>query len=166
MTHERISTYEGLFLFPQAAMANLGEAAEFIRDVITRSGGTIVSFAKWDDRRLAYEIKGNKRGVYFLAYFTAPHTVLGEIERLCNQSEKVLRHMVLNADHIPSEVVEAAEGSADLATEIKLRAEKEADAEGVATSSIGRRDEADAAQKQEAAAEEIVEEVEEATTDA
>jgi ribosomal protein S6 len=141
--------------------------------VITRSGGTIVSFGKWDDRRLAYEIKGNKRGVYFLAYFTAPHTVLGEIERLCNQSEKVLRHMVLNADHIPSEVVEAAEGSADLATEIKLRAEREADAEGVATSSIGRRDETDAAQKQEEpaekqeeSAEEVVEKVEEATTEA
>ena len=121
MSNERIRTYEGMFLFPQSATANLQAAADHVKEILDRCGATIVSFRKWDDRRLAYEIDGNKRGVYFLAYFTAPTSVLAEIERRCNLSEELLRTMVTSAEHIPTEIIEANEGQADLAAEINLR---------------------------------------------
>ena len=72
MSNERTGLYEGMFLFPQSATANLQEAADHVKAILDRCGASIVSFRKWDDRRLAYEVQGNKRGVYFLAYFTAP----------------------------------------------------------------------------------------------
>jgi len=139
MSNERIRTYEGMFLFPQSATANLQEAADHVKSILDRCGATIVSFRKWDDRRLAYEVQGNKRGVYFLAYFTAPTSVLAEIERRCNLSEELLRMMITSAEHIPAEIIEANEGQEDLATEIKLRGEKSTESGSKSASKVSRK---------------------------
>ena len=139
MSNERIRTYEGMFLFPQSATANLQAAVDHVKEILDRCGATIVSFRKWDDRRLAYEIDGNKRGVYFLAYFTAPTTTLAEIERRCNLSEELLRTMVTSAEHIPDEIIDANEGQADLAAEIKLRGEESGDKDSKSGSSLSQK---------------------------
>ena len=128
MEHERINIYEGFFLFPQAAASDLQGAADHIKDLLARSGAEIISFAKWDERRLAYEIKGNKRGIYFLAYFHAPADNITSIERDSNLSEMLLRSMISRADHLTEEQIQAADGQAELADEIKLR-DAEASAE-------------------------------------
>ena len=81
---------------------------------------------KWDDRRLAYEIKGQKRGVYILAYFKAPGVDISHVERDCNLSEKVLRALILRADHLSIEEMTALDGRKELDLEAKLRGEKPA----------------------------------------
>ena len=124
MTDQRINAYEGLFLFSQAQAGDLQTAAAHIKDILSKVGAEFISLRKWDERRLAYEIKGNKRGVYFLTYFRAPRTAMAELERNCNLSELLLRFMVTRADHLAQEQMEAADGSAELADEIKLRAEQ------------------------------------------
>lgn len=122
MPHDRTYKYEGLFLFPQAAVADLQAAADHVLEILNRAHAQVISFKKWDERRLAYEVKGNKRGLYFLAYFTVKGSKLHQIERDCNLSEKLLRSMITRADHVTDEMVQAAEGRAQLADEIKLRA--------------------------------------------
>ncbi len=119
---DRIYSYEGLFLFPQAAVADLQAASDHVMEILNRAGAEVVSFKKWDERRLAYEIKGNKRGLYFLAYFKAKGSKLVGIERDCSLSEKLLRAMITRADQIPVDVMQAAEGRQQLSDEIKLRA--------------------------------------------
>lgn len=116
-----IRQYEGMFLFPQSATADLVSAADHVRECITRHGGEIVSLVKWDERRLAYDIKGNKRGVYFLAYFKAPTSQLVAIERDCVLSERLLRSLITKADHLSAEQMSDAEGQARLVMESKLR---------------------------------------------
>ncbi|MBC8202235.1 MAG: 30S ribosomal protein S6 [Planctomycetes bacterium] len=165
MSNERIRTYEGMFLFPQSATANLQEAADHVKGILDRCGATIVSFQKWDDRRLAYEVQGNKRGVYFLAYFTAPTTALAEIERRCNLSEELLRTMVTSAEHIPTEIIEANEGQEDLAAEIKLRSEKKSDSGSKSASKISKKSEEKAAKAEADKSDEVDEVVEEAVED-
>jgi small subunit ribosomal protein S6 len=127
MSEQRIHPYEGMFLFPQSATANLTGAADHIKDILKRAGAELISLRKWDERRLAYAIKGNKRGVYFLTYFTAPAEKMPAIERDCNLSEEILRAMVTRADYIPMEQMQAADGQQQLRDEAALRA-KEADA--------------------------------------
>ena len=124
MTEVRINMYEGMFLFPQAAGADLGEAVAHVESILERADAELVPIAKWDERRLAYDIKGNKRGVYLLTYFKADRSRIAGIERDCNLSEQLLRAMVVRADHIPAEEVEAANGREAIADEIKLRAEQ------------------------------------------
>jgi small subunit ribosomal protein S6 len=122
MPHDRTYKYEGLFLFPQAAVADLQGAHDHIVEILNRAGAEIISMKKWDERRLAYEIRGNKRGVYFLVFFTAKGGRLQQIERDCNLSEKLLRAMITRADQVTDEMMQAAEGRAQLADEINLRA--------------------------------------------
>ncbi|MHC5114230.1 MAG: 30S ribosomal protein S6 [Planctomycetota bacterium] len=121
---DRTNIYEGMFLFPQAAAGDLQGAVDHVTELLDRAKAEVVSLCKWEERRLAYEIKGNKRGVYFLAYFKAEPTSLAGLERDCNLSEKLLRSMVVRAEHVPQEHIEAAEGRDKLADEIKLRAEE------------------------------------------
>lgn len=122
----RVNVYEGMFLFPQSASADLAGAVDHVKSILTRSDAEIVSLVKWDERRLAYDIKGNKRGIYFLAYFRAPSANLTRIERDCNLSEQLLRSMVLRAEHVAPEIMENAEGQQKLADELKLRSEEAA----------------------------------------
>ncbi len=120
-TKTTIRQYEGMFLFPQAVTADLAAASDHVRESITRHGGEIVSLVKWDERRLAFDIKSNKRGVYFLAYFTAPTSAIVSIERDCTLSERMLRALIVKADHLSMDQMKDAEGQARLIMEAKLR---------------------------------------------
>ena len=163
MSNERTGLYEGMFLFPQAVTANLQEAIDHLKDILDKSKATVINFSKWDDRRLAYEIDSNKRGVYFLVYFNAPTSAISELERRCNQSEQLLRMMVTKAEYIPAEIIEANEGADELATEIKLRGEKSTKKGDSAGSAVSRKEdkapeEAPAPKKTKAKAEVAAEE--------
>ena len=63
--------YEGMFLFDASTITGEGEAKEEVQRLLDRSEAEIVVCRKWEERRLAYEIKKCKRGLYMLAYFRA-----------------------------------------------------------------------------------------------
>jgi small subunit ribosomal protein S6 len=121
MPGRREYTYEAMFLLSQAVAADLGGAVEHVKEILGRGQAEILSMRKWDDRRLAYEIDGQKRGVYILVYFKAPNDQLTHIERDCNLSEKILRKMILRADHLSPDEIQAADGRKELDAEIRLR---------------------------------------------
>ncbi len=127
MSEDTQKMYEGLFLFPQAAISTLDAASSHVQDMLTKVGAELIAFRKWDDRRLAYPIKGNKRGVFFLAYFKVVGTAISSLERNLLLSEEVLRFMITRCDHLTLEQIEATEGRTELADEIKLRDEKKTD---------------------------------------
>jgi small subunit ribosomal protein S6 len=126
MSEQRIDIYEGMFLFPQSAAADFAGVIEHIHEILNRAEAEVIAMKKWDERRLAYDIKGNKRGLYILTYFKADRTKLAGIERDCNLSELLLRSLVLRADHIPTEEIEAADERQALADEATLRKEEAA----------------------------------------
>lgn len=121
MPVDQVKCYEGLFLFPQSAASDLQSAVDHLKEILARAEVKIISLRKWDERRLAFEIKKNRRGLFFLVYFEAAPNALAHIERDCNLSEQVLRSMVLRAEHVTREEMEAADGQIELADEIKLR---------------------------------------------
>lgn len=123
MTNQRINQYEGMFLFPQSAVSNLQGAVDHVREILARADAEVLSLFKWDERRLAFEIAGNKRGLYLLAYFKAPGGKLTDIERACNLSEQLLRSMITRADHLTREQMELKEREQALQDEIRLRRE-------------------------------------------
>ncbi len=130
--------YEGMFLFPQNTISDLQSATDHVMALLKRADAEVVSFKKWDDRRLAYEIKGNKRGLYFLCYFKLAGSEVSALERQCLLSESMLRHMITRADHLTMEQMQAADAQQELADEIKLRAEQSEERASAATSIIDR----------------------------
>ena len=69
--------------------------------MVTKHGATIARCEKWGERRLAYEIKGRRRGTYVLIYFTATGTAVSEIYRECELSDLMLRTLILRAEAVP-----------------------------------------------------------------
>lgn len=126
MAETREYVYEAMFLLSQATAADFKGAIEHINEVLARGHAKVLAMRKWDERRLAYEVQGQKRGVYILAYFKAPGVDVSHIERDCNLSEKILRVMILRCDHLTQDQIGAMDDRKGLETEAKLRAERPA----------------------------------------
>ena len=121
MSQTNVHPYEGLFLFPQSAVTDLQGTVDHLKQILGRGEAKIISLRRWDERRLAYEIKGNKRGTYFLVYFMGRADQMATIERMCNLSEQMLRSIIIRADHLTPQQMADADGQAELDDEIKLR---------------------------------------------
>ena len=94
---------------PLGAPRRWMRASRTVRGIIERHGGKILVIKKWDERKLAYEIKKQKRGLYVIAYFTAPGNAVAPIERDVNSREEVLRVLITDADHLNQNEMEAVE---------------------------------------------------------
>jgi small subunit ribosomal protein S6 len=67
-------------------------------DLATSRGAEVKKIAPWERRRLAYEIKGKRDGIYMLAQLRAQPSIIVELERQLTVTETVLRHMVVRLD--------------------------------------------------------------------
>ena len=94
-----MAVYEGMFILDPTKFArDPGAAAQQVADLLTNHGGTILAARLWDERKLAYPIKGHKKGVYWLTYFTMPGGNLIALERQCEITEDIVRNLVLKVD--------------------------------------------------------------------
>ena len=117
-----IRLYEALILLNQRAVSDdFSGCVEHVREILGRADAELVVLRRWDERKLAYEIKGQKRGTFLLAYFRADARQIVNIERDCNLSELVLRVLIIQADHVGPTELELAGRDADLSLEPKLR---------------------------------------------
>jgi len=104
-----------------------GEIARIVQD----AGGEILVSRLWEERRLAYPIKGQKKGTYWLTYFRVAAAQLSAIRRQCELSESILRFLLLKVDprivdalveHAQSGLTRSSESPADGEGTEKVRA--------------------------------------------
>jgi len=101
--------YEGMFLIDSAEAARDWDGIiELVTKMLTKADAEIVSLRKWDERPLAYTIRRCARGTYILAYFRAGGQKIHEIERDVQLSERVMRVLILRADHLTEEDIAKA----------------------------------------------------------
>jgi small subunit ribosomal protein S6 len=77
---------------------DVNAAAQQIRGVLERNQAEILASRPWDERRLAYPVKGHKKGLYYLTYFRMDGKNLLNVERDLALNETVLRSLVLRID--------------------------------------------------------------------
>ncbi|MCE5172473.1 30S ribosomal protein S6 [Paenibacillus profundus] len=63
---------------------------------VISNGGEITKHDVMGKRRLAYEIKKFRDGIYVLVNFTAEPAVVAELERQLKISDEVIRHLVVS----------------------------------------------------------------------
>ena len=91
-----VREYEAMFLLDnQAATADFEATAGQVDAILEKHGAEIVLKEKWDERKLAYEIKGHRRATYYLVYFKAPPTSITEVDTDVHLNEVILRHLVI-----------------------------------------------------------------------
>lgn len=88
--------YEGMFLLDSGKYAaSPDNSTNHVLEILKKSGATIVAHRPWADGKMAYQVKGHKKGLHLLTYFTMPPNGLTEVTRQVHLSESILRHMVL-----------------------------------------------------------------------
>jgi ribosomal protein S6 len=92
--------YEAMFLVDPVDAAAWDDLSKHLVEILERYGAEIIGLTRWDERKLAYPVATRKRGTYVLSFFGLKNgDAVALIERDCQLSEKVLRALILRADH-------------------------------------------------------------------
>jgi small subunit ribosomal protein S6 len=71
---------------------------ERFKTLVGDNGGTVDNVDKWERRRLAYEVKGKREGIYVVMNFTGEPSTEAELARVLGITDGVLRHIVVRTD--------------------------------------------------------------------
>ncbi len=74
--------YESLFII-RASVSDQETAAliEKMKAVAEKTGAQFIKSENWGKKKLAYEVKRERKGTYVYFYFRAPNITVGELER-------------------------------------------------------------------------------------
>jgi len=123
-TETRHGVYEVMFLISQSEAVEFASLIEHIENLIARAGAELLAIEKWDEKRLAYPIEKQRRAVFILTYIKCPKSGIQQLERDVNISERIMRMLVIKADHISPEEIASHDNRDALGAEAKLRAER------------------------------------------
>ncbi|HNR01247.1 MAG TPA: 30S ribosomal protein S6 [Anaerolineaceae bacterium] len=88
-------TYELVLIFhPELDENALNEALEKVKGWITASGGSISKVDAWGKKRLAYVIRKQREGQYFLLTAEIAPAFTAELDRNLRFHEPVIRYMI------------------------------------------------------------------------
>jgi small subunit ribosomal protein S6 len=88
-----------MFLLDTSKVAgDVANADKQLRTIFERNNAEVLISRPWDERRLTYPIRNQKKGLYYLTYFSAEGKCLTGIESDCRLSEIILRQMILKID--------------------------------------------------------------------
>jgi small subunit ribosomal protein S6 len=115
-----------------------------IKKILKKAKAEVVSMRKWDDRRLAYEIKGKGRGTYILCYFRSDGQKNPAIEKAVQLSERIMRVLILNVDWMTTEDIEKDTPATKVEKEKEQRQSAKEEAEQAEAAGPGAEQEAQA----------------------
>jgi ribosomal protein S6 len=147
--------YEALFLVESGRAATDWEGTEgVLLGILEKHGGEVRQKAFYEERKLAYPVKGARRGAYLLVHFDAEPPAIQEIHGDLNLTDAALRTMitVVEGEELPEF---KAIGNTDPSTP-KTREQREAERAEATAAAEARAAERAAAEKaaEEKAAEE------------
>lgn len=102
-----VKKYEGMFLtHNKEARKDTDYLADHVKELIEKVGGEVVQMTKWDERKLAYPVKGVSHGVYFLVWFTGDSQTDSALRAEIRLSNLILRHLTLALEDFPDHEIE------------------------------------------------------------
>ncbi len=93
------NVYEAMFILDSTRFGRDPDGvSNQLADLIQKAGGEILVSRLWEERRLAYPIKGQRKGTYWLIYLSLDPLQLAALRRQFEISETILRFMFLKID--------------------------------------------------------------------
>ena len=94
-----LNQYETVFICtPVLSEAQMKEAVEKFKSVITGNGGELVHEENWGLRKMAYPIQKKSTGFYNLLEFKAPGELIEKLETQYRRDERVIRFLTFKMD--------------------------------------------------------------------
>jgi small subunit ribosomal protein S6 len=96
----RIRHYETMFIVkPTLTEEETQAQINTVKENIAKNGGEVVAVEDMGTRNLAYEIEKQKRGYYYVIYFTAPTEAINELERNYRVNEEIIRFIFIKYEN-------------------------------------------------------------------
>jgi small subunit ribosomal protein S6 len=93
------NVYETLFILDSNRYARDASAVSgSIPSMIEKLGGEVLANRLWNEQKLAYPIKGHRKGTYWLTYFRLDSARLSEFNRQCRLNDNILRNLTLSVE--------------------------------------------------------------------
>lgn len=97
-----MNQYESILIIdPNVEPQSVEKITEDIQSLISDNGGKVARLENWGKKRLAYEIKGNKDGIYVLLGFDADPAFIQKLQRYYALNEQVIRYLTVRAEKLP-----------------------------------------------------------------
>jgi len=96
--------YEGMFIFDANRLARDPQGLPgAVAEMIEAAGGELEVSRLWEERRLAYPIKGHRKGAYWITYFHLPPSQVSPLNKQCEIKEGILRQLFVK---LPESLIE------------------------------------------------------------
>ena len=91
-----MKNYEISFIVrPDLEKEAVDKIAKEFEEILVKNGANILSSKEIGQRELAYAIKGQKTGYYFLINIESENGAIDEFNRLATIDENILRHIII-----------------------------------------------------------------------
>lgn len=107
-----MNNYETVFILtPVLSDAQMKEAVEKFKNLLTESGAEIINEENWGLRKLAYPIQKKTTGFYYFLEFKADPSVIEKLEVNFRRDERVIRFLTVKQDKFALEYAEKRRNS-------------------------------------------------------
>jgi small subunit ribosomal protein S6 len=95
--------YESLFIIrPSVSDEETNALIEKMKSVADKTGAQFIKAENWGRKKLAYEVRRERKGTYVYFYFKAPNTTVGELERSYRLEDNIIKFLTV---HLEKELV-------------------------------------------------------------
>lgn len=94
-----MSKYEIMFIVKATQESSeVAKTADAMKAIITDNKSKVADFKELGEKKLAYPIKKEINGYYFVMQVEATHDAVSEFNRKAQLDERVLRHLIIKLD--------------------------------------------------------------------
>ena len=94
-----MSKYEIMFIVKATQdSSEVSKTADAMKDIISDNKSKVVDFKELGEKKLAYPIKKEINGYYYVMTVEATHEAVSEFNRKAQLDERVLRHLIIKLD--------------------------------------------------------------------
>ena len=91
--------YESIFIVrPSLSDEDTTKIIDKMKGVVEKSGAAILKTENWGRKKLAYEVKRERKGTFVYLYFRSEGSVISELERSYRLEDSVIKFMTVRLD--------------------------------------------------------------------
>jgi small subunit ribosomal protein S6 len=87
-----------IIVTPEIDETATADVVEKVKSWIAETGGSIESFEEWGRKKMAYMIRNQKEGQYYLFNLKMEPTAIATLERNFRIQESILRFLIINRE--------------------------------------------------------------------
>ena len=94
-----MNPYETIFIIkPSLTDEEIAKVIEKTKGIIQRGGGEVVVAENWGKKKLAYEVRKEKKGTYIIVHFKGTGATVSELERSYRLDETIIKFITLKIE--------------------------------------------------------------------